>query len=326
MSSRRQVLKHLEKGHSTHAGLWLDKYIRSQDRDDTESHQKLVRETAEIRVPEEYSHCFERWRNSLTVLGARYRTAETMGRISVGLGGESVLETSISLHRTYGVPYIPGSAIKGLASRFVRQHLEDDWQDEPYNIMFGSLENAGHVIFFDALPFPGSVRLNEDIITVHHDNYYRGEPDAAPTDFDSPNPIPFLSASGRFLIALAGPKIWTQAVFEILEEALNFSGVGAKTSSGYGRMQLSSAPPVDPEQVKVDALIAEIRALKKQDVAGSINAMYEKWSSMDLSKELKCEAAEAIIEKVKEAGREKKSSKKSWFQELISFIEEHKKS
>lgn len=39
-------------------------------------------------------------------------------RIVVGLGAESVLETNIRLHRIYGFPIIPGSALKGLARSY----------------------------------------------------------------------------------------------------------------------------------------------------------------------------------------------------------------
>jgi len=40
-------------------------------------------------------------------------------RMVVGLGGESVYETSMTLHHIYGFPYIPGSAIKGVT----RHHI-----------------------------------------------------------------------------------------------------------------------------------------------------------------------------------------------------------
>jgi len=39
---------------------------------------------------------------------------QTTSRLVVGLGSESVLETAITLHRIYGFPVIPGSALKGL--------------------------------------------------------------------------------------------------------------------------------------------------------------------------------------------------------------------
>jgi len=40
---------------------------------------------------------------------------QTDWRLIIGLGGESVLETSICLHPIYGFPYIPGRAVKGIA-------------------------------------------------------------------------------------------------------------------------------------------------------------------------------------------------------------------
>jgi CRISPR-associated protein Cmr6 len=36
----------------------------------------------------------------------------------VGLGGEHTLETAITLHRNYGIPIIPGSAVKGVARAY----------------------------------------------------------------------------------------------------------------------------------------------------------------------------------------------------------------
>ena len=37
----------------------------------------------------------------------------------VGLGGESVYETSITLHHIYGIPYIPASSIKGVVRSWI---------------------------------------------------------------------------------------------------------------------------------------------------------------------------------------------------------------
>lgn len=40
-------------------------------------------------------------------------------RLIVGLGNESVYETSMTLHHIYGIPYIPGSAVKGVVRSYV---------------------------------------------------------------------------------------------------------------------------------------------------------------------------------------------------------------
>ncbi|RME57088.1 MAG: type III-B CRISPR module RAMP protein Cmr6, partial [Deltaproteobacteria bacterium] len=48
--------------------------------------------------------------------GCRVRSFELRleERLSIGFGTESALETGITLHRLYGMPYLPGSAIKGV--------------------------------------------------------------------------------------------------------------------------------------------------------------------------------------------------------------------
>jgi len=48
---------------------------------------------------------------------------EPVWRMVVGLGGESVYETSMTLHHIYGFPYIPGSAIKGITRHFIISNL-----------------------------------------------------------------------------------------------------------------------------------------------------------------------------------------------------------
>lgn len=241
----------------SHRGLWLDKYIRSVAREDTASRYDLVREVTGRGEGQEYRDFFARYCDALRDVGAERRKARTLSRTVVGLGGEGVLETSITLHRTYGVPYIPGSALKGLASRYAHLYLEgESWRrnlagfrrGEAQATVFGTTGEQGILAFFDALPVPGSWELHADILNPHHPQYYREE-NVPPADWDSPLPVPFVSTTGTFLVALApAPGVpresaapWLQATWEILERALREEGVGAKTSSGYGRMKLEPA-------------------------------------------------------------------------------------
>jgi CRISPR-associated protein Cmr6 len=245
ISFRRVGLRDVYVQSDTHAGLWLDKYLED---DNDGSKQKLVEQVTGVDMPEAYERFFDRWKNALAELGAVFHEAEVLGRMAVNLGSEAVLETSIALHRTYGVPYIPGSALKGLAAHYVLNYQEKDtWgrsaETKAFETLFGDSTSAGYVTFYDALYIPSSARnrkaLWKDVITVHHPNYYQGnEP---PADWDSPVPIPFISATGKFLIALSGPAEWVKATFEILELALEREGIGAKTSSGYGRMKLEDS-------------------------------------------------------------------------------------
>ena len=263
IKGRRPALQAIRKEQAQHPGLWLDKYIgplrgpddppprRSKTGPDPLTEQQtLVNEVAEMRVPAAYGPFYRRWTEALRLQGASLAPATVQGRMVVGLGAESVLETAVTLHRTYGVPYLPGSALKGLTAAYARQRLPG-WEatSAAYITVFGNSktgdgppDSAGYLTFFDALYIPGSAAddcpLYPDVITVHHPEYYRTGK-TAPADWDSPNPVPFLSAVGSYLVALTGPSDWLAATFQILRLALAAEGIGAKTSSGYGRLELA---------------------------------------------------------------------------------------
>src|SRR2546425_492888 len=158
MKTRRKQLLEVKKTASTHPGLWLDKYIDEQEKKDFEtpsnkdqskgnSRSYLIKEVASLREPDEYEEFFKRWTKMLTDYDAQTHEAKVKGRMIVGLGSESVLETSITLHHTYGVPYIPGSALKGLAASYADKRLGDPWKkgNPAYKAVFGDTNNAGYI-------------------------------------------------------------------------------------------------------------------------------------------------------------------------------------
>lgn len=136
-------------------------------------------------------------------------------RLVAGLGGASVFETSMTLHHVYGIPYLPGSSIKGLVRSWIimncflpdQEDIEEGERGKAaekaamkntlFAYIFGTDTNGpdkkahqGKVIFFDAYPQTPPV-IEADVMNVHYPKYYsKGE---APADYDSPNPIPFLT-------------------------------------------------------------------------------------------------------------------------------------
>jgi len=205
-----------------------------------------------------YSQAYERWNTE--VAGPIATDVRVAGRMIVGLGTESVLETGITLHHTYGTPMIPGSALKGLANHYCDRvwGLKDtrfraaagDVSDHYHEVIFGTTEDSGHILFRDAWITPKSLAqpgegLVLDVMTPHHGSYYMADAsdnDTAPTDFDDPNPVLFLSATGTFRVAVecdvsdANGERWARMALKLLTEALRAWGIGGKTSAGYGRM------------------------------------------------------------------------------------------
>jgi CRISPR-associated protein Cmr6 len=257
--ARRDALAALHPTGSTHAGLWLDRYLADHETAGAkQGHIDALLRPRPPAVPATYHHFFQRWQQALAALPpcTRLARASVVGRMVVGLGAEAVLEASLCLHRTYGVPYIPGSALKGLAAAAAHRAVADpDWRKrgdqkagESHRVAFGDTESAGYVTFHDALWWPQDVLpLNLDVMTVHHSAYYQGR-DVPPADWDNPVPVPFVSARGSYLLALTGPAEWADAALEILTGALVTDGIGAKTAAGYGRMKVTPLAPPDGEQ------------------------------------------------------------------------------
>ncbi|MGB9910099.1 MAG: type III-B CRISPR module RAMP protein Cmr6 [Candidatus Hydrothermia bacterium] len=130
----------------------------------------------------------------------------TQSRLIIGLGSQHVLETSITLHHIFGVPYIPGSALKGVCravafwklpeskriqEKFYGELVKDDEEILKYQILFGAQNFKGLLLFLDAYPTENNSQIFDlDIINVHHPSYYEGS--GAPGDWENPRPIFFL--------------------------------------------------------------------------------------------------------------------------------------
>jgi CRISPR-associated protein Cmr6 len=293
-SSCRAALSDANILTASNAGLILSRYlsIPVEDKRHPEERKKLFGAAVLAcgkAASTIYRDAFERRKRQLDLMTGEMKqmTCHVQSRLIVGLGSESVLETGITLHHIYGVPIIPGSALKGLTSHFCHAvwgekdqefkaffECGKDKDGKPvlrqgnyHRVLFGGNENsseeddtAGSIIFHDAWICPDSLpqKMNTeidfsghqdglvlDIMTPHHTEYYGGE-NVAPSDFDDPIPISFLSVTGGFHFAVSCRKTrlvisgeeakWAQLATKFLTQALEHWGVGGKTSSGYGRM------------------------------------------------------------------------------------------
>ncbi len=165
-------------------------------------------------------------------------------RLIVGLGSENVQETNMTLHHIYGIPYIPGSAMKGVLRHWwlykhfadAKGKIDEDkaLADTVFRRVFGSQKQRGEVQFLDAFPDPEKFNFATDIMNPHYPKYYGGS--KPPTDNQNPVPINFLTVNDAtfrfaFLAKTEAPLTELKTRFS---DALKNKGIGAKTAVGYG--------------------------------------------------------------------------------------------
>lgn len=177
----------------------------------------------------------------------RFR-ARTDWRLVVGLAGPSPLETNLTLHHLYGVPYLPGSGLKGLARSAARQDLGVDEMGKPVEIAeaFGTQKAAGLVDVLDAIPIfvDGRPLVTVDVMNPHYPDWYRdrGKGGIKPADNENPNPVFFLTVARgsefEFALLCRQPTVKGRSALERVEgwlrAGLSDLGAGGKTAAGYG--------------------------------------------------------------------------------------------
>lgn len=332
-------------------GLILDKYPtqfaiqRSEGKSDW---LKAINPASHIDA-QLAKHAYQRWLDAVKAMHTTRFDARTDWRMVVGLGGETVLETDLTLHHIYGIPFIPGSALKGLTRAYVTGEIDKD--DKDVQRIFGTQKEAGSVIFFDAMPLDGQCSIELDIMNSHYPDYYsKGD---MPTNDQNPNPVTFLTVTNTtFTFALAprrpgntkdGEDVKT--VQGWLQQALRDYGVGGKTSAGYGSLtvvnQTASTQPAQQQQVAaqptptsqtsrttqdnpelniVAGYMRELNSLGNKDIPGRIQGYYSRWQKL-ATNEAKVTFGKAIVDRAKSAIRERDLVRANWYKELSEFLD-----
>jgi len=238
-------------------GLWLDRFLTvnpqnwelTQDAKHRQHLMQLTRQpTWQSRVREQLNALQKRYEAMLKWyeqrgFAVKRIQAQPVWRFVVGLGAAHVLETGITLHRIFGLPIIPGSALKGVARAYA-QLVEGKPEDDPELIaIFGTTERAGSVVFLDAIPLEVP-NFQLDIMNSHYPNYYRAPEKNPPADWESPNPVFFLTVTETpYRFAIASRSEQGNHLLDLAERwlkgALTELGIGAKTSADYGFWDVS---------------------------------------------------------------------------------------
>jgi CRISPR-associated protein Cmr6 len=262
-----------KKPDTAHTGLWFERFF---------NRYQITRQNWIIPKPDEHQDAKRDWiktvagpvgqaaqlaayaeRQTALVrhLNGRSQRYKTEWHFVTGMGNPHPVENGLAWHPTLGVPYLAGSAVKGLVRAWVESNedrLDEAEHKARLKTWFGTekkgavAEQAGGFIFFDAIPDqrPG---LLCDIMTPHMGDWYsegyKGEvrnSKAIPADWHEPVPVPFLAVKNApfvFSIAPRLPQLQDQLdeVFAALTQALEWLGGGAKTAAGYGYMALDEA-------------------------------------------------------------------------------------
>lgn len=143
---------------------------------------------------------------------------------TTGLGNEHPLENGFAFLNPYGLPYLPGSGVKGVLRQAARELARGEWGDprgwsekQTYTLQVGKkriplsmidvlfgLESGdgdtehvrGALSFWDVIPQIHGNSLLVEIMTPHQSHYYQQRDSAgstSPHDSGSPNPIYFLT-------------------------------------------------------------------------------------------------------------------------------------
>lgn len=194
--------------------------------------------------------------------------------LATGLGNEHISDNGFAFLTPYGLPYIPGSGIKGAVRRAAEELArsgDSSWSTEAVLWLFGmddkavdrseeaetkvrealglsqggDLRNRGALLFWDCLPEPPAGKLVVDVMNAHTSHYLQGN--EAPHQTMPPNPIYFLTlppgTGFRFHVGFrpvgkspaALEEQWRGLLDQAFEQA-GWLGLGAKTSVGYGVM------------------------------------------------------------------------------------------
>lgn len=196
--------------------------------------------------------------------------AELESRMAINLSDGIIQNAGIALDRLFGLPYVPGSAVKGVCRHVALEEIRMAGTIQAraelfqlFLIVFGSSDNdflakgdlaefsgllerdaprdtKGSIDFLPAYPV-NEAKITVDLTTVHYPDYYRsGEVLALAKENPRPNPFPVVEKGIRFAFCMtanrmvADPNRPLAAVKRWLEMALTVRGLGAKTASGYG--------------------------------------------------------------------------------------------
>lgn len=242
----------------SHKGLWYDRFFNGYSDTwtvDSKSKQQWI-DTVKGACGDlkRLSEVSLRTSQMVKAMSGSVFSARSDWHFATGLGLPHPVENGFQWHPTLGVPYLPGSAVKGLLRAWYESWADPFPEGSTLHGWFGS-ENkdprkcrkdaqTGSFIFLDALPVECPI-LSADVMTPHMGQWYADgaqrplDANTSPGDWHNPVPVPFLVSAKTTLLFAVIPRDSTAqkelpALMMALQQALDWLGAGAKTAVGYG--------------------------------------------------------------------------------------------
>jgi len=275
---------------------------------------------------------------------------ELQGRLIVNLSDSLIQNAGICLDRNTGLPFIPGSAVKGVARHAALAHLRNkEWTIDEFMRVFGSSEVdfrekgelhnfaaevaedkrtlKGGVDFLSAQPITEPT-IMVDISNVHYPDYYQsGNLRDLANESPKPNTFPVVEKGVRYAFCITengmenvGGELFEKAK-SVLIEAITVSGIGAKTGAGYGWFK-DVTEVVEADAMR-EAKAAEEKLLAKEKKAAEAAAQAEAKAKAEILAALS--PCERVLERWKAAPNIKAIVNSSDIAKFGTHSEEDKK-
>ncbi|MBT3309783.1 MAG: type III-B CRISPR module RAMP protein Cmr6 [Gammaproteobacteria bacterium] len=210
--------------------------------------------------------------------------AKSIAPFATGLGNEHPTENGFAFLNPYGIPYLPGSGVKGVMRSAACELLEgvdgehSQWSIEVIDQLFGrewsgdeNPGSSGALIFWDVIPKMHNHRMEVEIMNPHYGEYY--QQGGTPNDCTNPIPIFFLTVPSEsefhFHVQCRNGRLqedlqidWQQLIRELFTYAFDWVGFGTKTSVGYGAMIHDESAE---ERIKNEKKERELSTLSKDE-------------------------------------------------------------
>lgn len=242
--------------------------------------------------------------------------ARAVAPFTTGLGNEHPLENGFAFLNPYGLPYLPGSGVKGVLRQAARELIghhwgsHQGWTDGAIDALLGKTGDTtdaegatelqrGALTFWDVLPQIEGDALQVEVMTPHQSHYHQNG--ATPHESGQPNPIHFLTVPpgskfafhvhcdlaflARLSPELADDGAWQRLLNAAFVHAFQWLGFGAKTAVGYGAM----AEDLDARRA------SELRAAERR-AAAQAAAREQALSEMSPQQREQHEAGQALDE------------------------------